>query len=204
MTGGAGFIGSALVWELIAGVSKTFSSPTSWAMMKSGKTLVPLEFADYFEADRCYKDIEESPHLFDNVTTVFHLGACSRTTERDAAYLIRNNFEYSKALAHFALQGAAVSSTHLPPQRTASWRQVCRDRGARKSPPPQHVCLFEAFVRLLRAPRRNPARITGLKYFNVFGPNEDHKGDMRSVVHKAFHEIGPRNGARFAIQELSD
>src|SRR3954471_24312461 len=91
VTGGAGFIGSALIWALNRRgldnilVADLLKSDEKW------KNLVPLRFADYLEAEDLRRLVlEDSPRLRD-IGTVFHLGACSATTERDAAYLIHNN-----------------------------------------------------------------------------------------------------------------
>lgn len=190
MTGGAGFIGSALVWELNRRglnnilVADFLNEDEKW------KNLVPLQFADYIEADDLLQRIEASPHLFSNISTVFHLGACSNTTETDAAYLIRNNFEYTKTLAHFSLEGA----------RRFVYASSAATYGGLEASLPETVALeslrplnMYAYSKHLFDSYAQTAgilpRITGVKYFNVFGPNEDHKGDMRSVVHKAFHEF---------------
>src|SRR5215813_13580395 len=102
VTGADGFIGSALVWALnergrddiiIAGF---LDHGEKW------KNLVPLRFHDYFEADQLV-GVLDSPRLT-GVTHVFHLGACSDTTETDCRYLIENNYEYTRRLAEWALQ----------------------------------------------------------------------------------------------------
>src|ERR1700685_2720629 len=96
VTGGAGFIGSALVWELNRrGITDVLISDFLGEEEK-WRNLVPLRFADYIEADDLLLRLDISPHLFKDITAIFHLGACSSTTESNAAYLIRNNFEYTK------------------------------------------------------------------------------------------------------------
>ncbi len=186
VTGGAGFIGSALVWELNRRgihnilITDFLRSDEKW------KNLVPLQFVDYLEAD----DLIGRLDSLKDVTAIFHLGACSSTTETDASYLIRNNFEYTKSLAHFSFSGnrrfvyASSAATYgeaatdvaetvplctLRPLNMYGYSKHLFDAHA------EHACML--------------GRITGLKYFNVFGPNEYHKGEMRSVVHKAFEQI---------------
>ncbi len=190
MTGGAGFIGSALVWELNRRGLKNILIADFLGDDQKWKNLVPLQFADYIEADHLLDKLEQSPHLFSNITTVFHLGACSSTTETDAAYLIRNNFEFTKTMAQFALEAgrrfvyASSAATYggleasLPETAALESLRPLNMYGYSKH-------LFDCYAEgagIL-------PRITGLKYFNVFGPNEYHKGDMRSVVHKAFYQI---------------
>src|SRR5688500_3296684 len=109
VTGGDGFIGSALVWALNERgrrdiiVSGVLGKTDKW------KNLVPLQFEDYVEADRLLDRIEgkaggRRPPLLEEVSVIFHLGACSDTTETDCGYLIQNNYEYTKRLAEWALE----------------------------------------------------------------------------------------------------
>jgi ADP-L-glycero-D-manno-heptose 6-epimerase len=190
VTGGAGFIGSALVWELNRRGLKNILIADFLGTDEKWKNLAPLQFADYVEADDLLGRIRESPHVFSNIGAILHLGACSSTTETDAAYLIRNNFEYTKALAHFALDGgrrfvyASSAATYggleasLPESVALESLRPLNMYGYSKH-------LFDCYAQQTGM----LPRITGLKYFNVFGPNEYHKGHMRSVVHKAFHQI---------------
>jgi ADP-L-glycero-D-manno-heptose 6-epimerase len=195
VTGGAGFIGSALVWELNRRGLQNILIADFLGHDEKWKNLVALRFADYIEADDLMDRVRQEPHTLSNIGPIFHLGACSSTTETDAAYLIRNNFEYTKALAHFALDSgrrfvyASSAATYggieasLPESAGLETLRPLNMYGYSKH-------LFDTYAQ--RAGML--PRITGLKYFNVFGPNEDHKRDMRSMVHKAFHQIHD-NGA---------
>jgi ADP-L-glycero-D-manno-heptose 6-epimerase len=157
------------------------------------KNLVALQFFDYLEAD----DLLQRLDTLGKLDAIFHLGACSSTTESDAAYLIRNNFEYTKALAHFALERgirfvyASSAATYgdaaaeIPESVDLATLRPLNMYGYSKH-------LFDCYAE--RAGFLD--RITGLKYFNVFGPNENHKGDMRSVVHKSFGQIAATGSAR--------
>src|SRR5215210_4170420 len=103
VTGGAGFIGSALIWALNRRGLENILVSDYLKQEEKWKNLVPLRFTDYIEADDLHQLARaDSPRLSD-IGCVFHLGACSATTERDAAYLIRNNYEYTKDLATWAL-----------------------------------------------------------------------------------------------------
>jgi ADP-L-glycero-D-manno-heptose 6-epimerase len=190
VTGGAGFIGSALVWGLNQRGLTNILVCDSLGRDEKWKNLAALRIADYIEADDLRKRIESQSHQFDDVSAIFHLGACSSTTEIDAAYLIRNNFEYTKLLAHFALAGdrrfvyASSAATYGSiGTRVAETIALTSLRPLNMYGYSKHLfdCYAESAGIL--------PRVTGLKYFNIYGPNEHHKGDMRSVVHKAFHQV---------------
>lgn len=190
VTGGAGLIGSALIWELNRRGYGNILVADFLRQTEKWKNLVALRFLDYMEGDELERRIQQQPAQFADVKTIFHLGACSATTETDASYLIRNNFEYTKMLAHFAgadqkrfvyASSAATYGaleTDLSETRPLDTLRPLNMYGYSKH-------LFDCYAE--RAGILD--KITGLKYFNVFGPNEDHKGNMRSVVHKAFHQI---------------
>lgn len=190
VTGGAGLIGSAVVWELNRRgfenilVSDHLRSSEKW------RNLVPLRFRDYIEGDELRERIVENPSQFSSIGTIFHLGACSATTETDAAYLIRNNYEYTKLLAHFALV-RGIRFLYASSAATYGAReQDLSEQLPLSSLRPLNMYGYSKHLFDCYADREGfLSRLTGLKYFNVFGPNENHKGYMRSLVHKAFHQI---------------
>ncbi len=187
VTGGAGFIGSALIWALNERgydnilVSDCLESDEKW------KNLVPLKFIDYFESDRL---LEKLGSLAE-VKTVFHLGACSATTERNCRYLIENNYEYTKLLACWALKNKAkfVYASSAATYGDGSKGMDDKEPNLHKLRPLNMYGYSKQLFDLYAQRQGWLNRIVGLKYFNVFGPNEDHKGDMRSVVNKAFGQI---------------
>jgi ADP-L-glycero-D-manno-heptose 6-epimerase len=192
VTGGAGFIGSALIWRLnqlgiddILVVDRLDESE-KW------KNLVPLRFADYLDADDFLDDIS----IFRDTKAVFHFGACSSTTERDSDYLIRNNYQYTKDLAEFAIANDIrfiyASSAATYGDGSAGMADGYEDLN--KLRPLNMYGYSKHFFDQYAARNDMFNKIVGLKYFNVFGPNEDHKGDMRSLVSKAFAEIS-ENGS---------
>ncbi|MBV8150150.1 MAG: ADP-glyceromanno-heptose 6-epimerase, partial [Candidatus Eremiobacteraeota bacterium] len=190
VTGGAGFIGSALIWHLNRiGVDDILVCDRLGESEK-WRHLVPLRFRDYVEADELAKAIAERPERLREIGTVFHLGACSSTTETDATYLVRNNFAYTKMLAEWALAAG----------RRFVYASSAATYGGRESDLREDLDVFSlrplnmyGFSKALfdRYAERSGLfdRIVGLKYFNVYGPNEDHKGEMRSVVAKAYESI---------------
>ena len=190
VTGGAGFIGSALVWELNRRGFDDILIADRLGTGEKWRHLVPLRFRDYLEADELARIVSETPGKLDEVSTIFHLGACSSTTETDASYLIRNNFGYTKMLAEWAVAKGRrflyASSGATYGGREHSLREDLELSELR----PLNKYGFSKHIFDVYAARTGMLdRIVGLKYFNVYGPNEDHKGDMRSVVHKAYESI---------------
>ena len=105
VTGGAGFIGSALVWELNRRGCEDIVVADFLCTSEKWRNLTPLRFSDYLEADDLFPRLESG--TLGKFDAVLHLGACSATTERDAAYLIRNNFEFTRNLAAWSLANGA-------------------------------------------------------------------------------------------------
>jgi ADP-L-glycero-D-manno-heptose 6-epimerase len=188
VTGGAGLIGSALVWALNRQghdrilIADILDRSAKW------RNLAPLRFDDYLEAEALLPALDRG--VFSEIKTILHLGACSSTTETDAGHLIRNNYEFTKSLADWAVRHgvrfvyASSAATYGALEGTVS---ESSDLAALR---PLNMYGYSKHLFDLYASRHGLApRILGLKYFNVFGPNEYHKGDMRSVVHKAFEQI---------------
>lgn len=189
VTGGAGFIGSALIWELNRRgyenilVSDVLGTDAKW------RNLVPLRFDDYLDAAQLLERLETGS--LDEIRWVFHLGACSATTECDASYLMENNYQYTQRLAGWALAGdrrfVYASSAATYGDGSAGMQDGDEILEQYR---PLNMYGYSKHLFDLHAKRQGwLKRIVGLKYFNIFGPNEDHKGDMRSVVHKALNQI---------------
>ncbi len=191
VTGGAGLIGSALIHALNnRGIDNILVCDILGSSEKY-RNLVPLRFADYIEASDLDLIIEATPEKLADIRAVFHLGACSSTTESDCSYLIRNNYEYTKTLATWAL---ANDSRFVYASSAATYgdgSQGMDDKSDNlQALRPLNMYGYSKHLFDLYAQRHGMLNsIVGLKYFNVFGPNEDHKENMRSVVHKAFREI---------------
>lgn len=191
VTGGAGFIGSALVAALnqrgISDIVVTdfLGSDEKW------RNLTPLKFADYLEADDFRKRIGQNQAALGDFSAVFHLGACSATTEKNASYLIDNNFNVTKELAAWSL---AKNIRFIYASSAATYGDGAQ--GMDDQDPnlgrlrPLNMYGYSKHLFDQHAQHKGWLdRIVGVKYFNVFGPNEDHKGDMRSLVNKAYEQI---------------
>jgi len=197
VTGGAGFIGSALIAALNKRQITDILIVDQLGTDRKWKNLRNLSFADYVEKDDFLELVIEDK-LDSSVDAVFHLGACSDTTETNASYLIKNNYEYSKLLAqwtttdniHFIYASSAATYGNGSVGFSDDQEKIENLRPLNMYGYSKH--LFDLWARragLLK-------KIVGLKYFNVFGPNEYHKGDMRSFVVKAFEQINDTSKVR--------
>jgi len=188
VTGGAGFIGSALIWRLNNLGKTDILVVDELGFTDKWKNLVSLRFYDFMNK---LVFIDNLQKLDFDIEAVIHMGANSSTTERDADHLLTNNYEYTKRLAEFCLEknirfiyassaatyGNGSNGFHDSEQLSTSLRPL-NMYGYSKN-------MFDTKA----AGEGWFNKIVGLKYFNVYGPNEYHKGDMRSVVHKAFEQI---------------
>jgi ADP-L-glycero-D-manno-heptose 6-epimerase len=197
VTGGAGLIGSAVVWSLNSRGIDDIIVVDRLDESEKWKHLVALRFRDYVDADVFLDSVEAQPDHFGKVGTVIHLGACSSTTESDSDYLMRNNFEYTKAMARWAVEIGARFVYASSAATYGALESGLSDTADLRSLRPLNMYAYSKHLFDLYAAQTGLAeRIVGLKYFNVFGPNEDHKGDMRSIVYKAFHQIRETGGVR--------
>jgi ADP-L-glycero-D-manno-heptose 6-epimerase len=191
VTGGAGFIGSALLWGLnkkglrnILVVDHMDESP-KW------KNLINLKFQDYIDKDDFLEMILNDKLNYEKIDCIFHMGACSSTVEKDANFMFKNNFEYSKHLVEFAIKKGIrfiyASSAATYGDGSSGFSD---DHELLEKLRPLNIYgyskhLFDLWL------KRNKLldKVVGLKYFNVYGPNEYHKGEMRSFVVKAYEQI---------------
>src|SRR5579863_5299710 len=190
VTGGAGFIGSVLVWELNrrgcsqAVIADFPAQGQKWANLNGLRYLEIIEPAEL--------PGRLASGSIGKLDFIFHLGACSSTTETNEKYLRENNYEYSRTLAGWAL-GAGVRFVYASSAATyGDGSAGMDDSDAHQLERLRPLNLYGQSKQWmdLHAWREGWLdRIVGLKYFNVFGPNENHKGDMRSVVCKSYAEV---------------
>ncbi len=196
VTGGAGLIGSAVIWFLNRQFRENILVADALDTSDKWKNLAALSFFDYLEGSELRR------RLLDNrlgpISCVFHLGACSDTRERDSAYLLDNNYAFTRELAEWCLAGG-VRLVYA--SSAATYGDGCH--GFSEQVPLHKLRPLNAYGYSKHLLDRHAEkqgwldRLVGLKYFNVYGPNEQHKGDMRSVVNKAFEQI--QNGGRVGL-----
>jgi ADP-L-glycero-D-manno-heptose 6-epimerase len=191
VTGGAGLIGSALIHALNQWGKDDILVTDVLGRDEKWKNLSPLRFADYLQADTLIDRLECKPESLDSIGTIFHLGACSATTETDAGYLMENNFGYTKRLAEWALQrGIRFVYASSAATYGDGARGMDDGIGHLETLRPLNAYGYSKHLFDLHAKRNGWLdRIAGIKYFNVFGPNEGHKCEMRSLVSKAYEQI---------------
>ncbi|CAM2066261.1 ADP-glyceromanno-heptose 6-epimerase [Sulfidibacter corallicola] len=187
VTGGSGFIGSCMVSKLNQLgrsdiiVTDVLRTTDKW------KNLRHLAYHDYLDRSQLLDFLGNAP----KIDAIFHMGACSATTERDADYLMDNNYRYTLRLAQWAMANdvrfvyASSAATY-----GAGEMGYADDEAEIHRLRPLNMYGYSKQLFDLKARREGWFdKIAGLKFFNVYGPNEYFKGDMVSVVFKAFNQI---------------
>jgi ADP-L-glycero-D-manno-heptose 6-epimerase len=191
VTGGAGFIGSALIWGLNRLGLQNILVCDQLGADDKWRNLAPLQFDDYISSEKLIECIVADNPALEEIEWVFHLGACSATTELDVGYLMENNYRYTEILCDWAL---ARNARFVYASSAATYGDgangMMDDEAKIDLLRPLNAYGYSKHIFDRHAKRRALfSKIVGLKYFNVFGPNEWHKGDMRSLVIKAYHQV---------------
>jgi len=182
VTGGAGFIGSNIVYTLNRQGRDDVIVVDNLTKGEKALNLADCTIADYRDKDDFIQAVREGRD-FGDVEAVLHQGACSVTTEWDGRYMMRNNFDYTRDLFQWCQQ------RRIPLVYASSGAVYGGNREFREEPAcelPLNVYGYSklAFDQYLRRHLdRLQAPVVGLRYFNVYGPREHHKGGMASVVH---------------------
>ena len=190
VTGGAGFIGSAMVAKLNAEGIDEILIVDELESTEKWKNLVNRRFVDYLHKDEFLRLLSQDK-LPAPIKGIIHMGACSSTTEQNAEYLIQNNYRYTRILADWALRKRVrfIYASSAATYGDGSLGYSDDDESSLKLKP-LNMYGYSKQLFDLWAIRSGAARqMVGLKFFNVYGPNEYHKGDMMSVICKAYSQI---------------
>ncbi len=189
VTGGAGLIGSNLVAALNARGHEHILVVDHLNHPAKEANLAKLRYQEYMDKQEFRKAIREGITL--PAQTLFHLGACSATTETDKAYLDSNNLAYSQEMCRWALEHgvrfiyASSAATYGNGENGYVDNEDALDKLKPLNLYGKSKHDFDCWAKAKGLFRD----IVGLKYFNVYGPGENHKGNMRSVINKAWHQI---------------
>jgi ADP-L-glycero-D-manno-heptose 6-epimerase len=193
VTGGAGFIGSNLVHELNANGITDILVVDNLKNARKFQNLLGARFVDYMDKREFRRAISENALGGGRINAILHQGACSNTLEDDGVYMMDNNFQYSKEVLDFAIRQQS-------PMVFASTAAVYGLSGPSKFSPrienerPLNIygyskLVFDNHFRHRLALKQIPITAVGLRYFNVYGPREAHKGRMASVIHHFTKQI---------------
>lgn len=191
VTGGSGLIGSSVVWELNRNGIDDILIVDHLGTSDKWKNLAPLRYNDYMEKNDFLEKLERNFFSGRKIDGVFHLGACSATTERDASYLVENNFRYTAKLAEFCVNNyiRMIYASSCATYGDGSCGYADNEDEIEKLRPMNMYGYSKQMFDLYAKKRGWLEQLIGCKFSNVYGPNERHKADMRSVVLRCYEQI---------------
>lgn len=188
VTGGAGFIGSNIIRGLNEKGIEDILVVDNLANAQKHLNLNRLFITDFINKQEF---LQKLPHLKE-VKTIFHQGACSSTTEADGVYMMNNNYEFSKKLLHHCLEKNIdflyASSASVYGNGDQGFREE-RDCEYPLNVYAFSKFMFDNYVRSISRKKEFEAQVLGLRYFNVYGYQENHKGSMASVIFHFYNQI---------------
>jgi ADP-L-glycero-D-manno-heptose 6-epimerase len=190
VTGGAGFIGSALLWKLNQkGIDDIFVVDIG-DDKKNSPNIKGKNIREYIERDR-FLELVVKGKMREEIDIIIHLGACSDTTESNRDYLLKNNYLYSKELANWAIKNSK-QFLYASSAATYGAGELGYSDGDEIIPllrPLNEYGISKQLFDIWVLQNNLSDKVVGFKFFNVYGPNEYHKQDMRSMVNKGYYQV---------------
>jgi len=187
VTGGAGFIGSNIVKSLNERGNTDILVVDDLTDGRKFKNLADCDFKDYMDKEDFIQYIKTNGTFAKKIEAIFHEGACSTTTEWDGKFMMQNNYDYSKSLLHYSL-GQKIPFLYASSASVYGNGTVFKEERGNECPINVYgfsKFQFDQYVRqLTKTIQTSESQVVGFRYFNVYGPREQHKGSMASV---AFH-----------------
>ncbi len=186
VTGGSGFIGSAVIWKLNTIGVGNILVVDNLGESEKWKNLVNRQYTDYVHKSEFLKLLAKGK--FDKIEAIIHMGACSSTTEKNADFLMENNFRYSVSLAEFAIKNNIrfINASSAATYGDGSAGFSDSEETMRDLKPLNMYGYSKHLFDMWALRSRALNQLVSLKFFNVFGPNEYHKGNMCSLFYKGF------------------
>lgn len=190
ITGGAGFIGSVLMRELNNEGIEDILIVDDLGKGEKWRNLVKGKYSDFIHKDLFLDRIKKNNAPKD-IEGIVHLGACSSTTENDANYLMENNFHYSQAVCSYAVENGIrfINASSAATYGAGELGFFDNTENLPKLRPLNMYGYSKQLMDLWLIKNGFEKEVASLKFFNVYGPNEYHKGSMQSVALKLFHQI---------------
>ncbi|MGB1109813.1 MAG: ADP-glyceromanno-heptose 6-epimerase [Gammaproteobacteria bacterium] len=184
VTGGAGFIGSNIVKALNERGETDILVVDNLSNGVKFRNIADCEISDYMDKEDFIERIQKDHHFGHQARAVFHEGACSSTTEWDGRYVMRNNYEYSKHLLEFCERHGASFLYASSASVYGNGLRGFREERACEEPMNMYAYSKFQFDQVVRRHMgKVRCQVAGFRYFNVYGPREDHKGGMSSVAY---------------------
>lgn len=184
VTGGAGFIGSNIVKALNDRGETDILVVDNLTNGVKFKNIADCEITDYMDKEEFIERINKGESFANKVDAIFHEGACSATTEWDGKFMMKNNYEYTKSLLHYCMD-RKIAFLYASSASVYGGGSIFKENREYEEPLNMYAYskfLFDQYVRRLKPETKT--QVVGFRYFNVYGPREQHKGSMSSV---AFH-----------------
>lgn len=197
VTGGAGFIGSNIVKELNDDGREDILVVDNLTNADKCRNLSGLKILDFIDKNHFLEVLKQGIFKYEDIDVVFHQGACSDTMEYNGKYMMENNYEYSKKVLHYCLEKnvsfiyASSASTYGSGKKHFIEKPECEQALNIYA---YSKLLFDRYVSRLLP--RTDRQIVGLRYFNVFGPQENHKGKMASMVYQMYNQVKQGNNIK--------